>query len=90
VTANFGLSWGIMLVVMAWTALSFGMGWAVAQISSAAVLPVIGIAVVGYVLIGVVGSALNGIYSAALYRYAMTGEAGGFDARIMGHAFRQK
>lgn len=90
VTANFGLSWGIMLLFMAWTALSFGVGFVAAQISGAAVLPVIGIAVVGYVFIGLVGSALNGIYSAALYRYAMTGETGAFDARIMGHAFRQK
>jgi len=36
------------------------------------------------------GSALGGIYTAALYRYAMTGETGMFDAQLVGNAFRAK
>jgi hypothetical protein len=36
------------------------------------------------------GSALGGIYTAALYRYAMTGDTGNFDPRILGNAFRPK
>jgi hypothetical protein len=44
----------------------------------------------GYVVLGLFGSALNGIYTAALYRYAMTGEVANFDASIMGNAFRAK
>jgi len=46
--------------------------------------------VMGFILLALFASALNGIYTAALYRYAMTGDAGGFDARIMGNAFRPK
>lgn len=33
---------------------------------------------------------MNGIYTAALYRYAIAGEVGYFDADIMGNAFRPK
>ena len=33
---------------------------------------------------------LSGIYSAALYRYAATGEAAGFDGAILRDAFRPK
>jgi hypothetical protein len=46
--------------------------------------------VAGYVLLALFASALNGIYTAALYRYAMTGETTFFDPRIMGNAFRPK
>ena len=53
-------------------------------------LPAVGITVLGYVFIGLLGSALNGIYTAALYRYAMTGDVPVFDAEIMGNAFRPK
>ena len=65
--------------------------WASAAILPAvAVLPAVGITVLGYVFIGLLGSALNGIYTAALYRYAMTGDVPVFDAEIMGNAFRPK
>lgn len=91
VTGNFGLSWAMMLVFVVWTALSFGVGWvAVTLISPTAVLPVIGISAVGFVFLALVGSALSGIYTAALYRYAMTGDTGYFDPQIMGNAFRPK
>jgi hypothetical protein len=46
--------------------------------------------VLGYVLLSLFASALNGIYTAALYRYAMTGDTGHFDATIMGNAFSPK
>jgi len=36
------------------------------------------------------GSALSGIYTAALYRFAMTGDTGMFDANLIGNAFRTK
>lgn len=90
VAGNFGLSWAMTLVFMAWTALSFGVGYVAAAIMPAAILPVIGITLVGYVFLALVGSALGGIYTAALYRFAMTGDAGSFDANIMGNAFRPK
>lgn len=88
ISGNFGLSWAMALLFLGWTALSFAMGWvAVTLVSPTAALPVVGIGVMGYVFIGLMGSALKGIYTAALYRYAMTGDAGSFDARIVGNAF---
>ena len=44
----------------------------------------------GYVFLALFSSALKGIYTAALYRYATTGEAEFFDPSIMGNAFRPK
>lgn len=90
VAGNFGLSWAMALVFLGWTAVSFAVGYVAAAVTPAAVLPVIGIAVVGYVFLALVGSALGGIYTAALYRYAMTGDTGYFDPQIMGNAFRPK
>ncbi len=44
----------------------------------------------GFVLLALVSSALKGIYTAALYRYASTGQAGLFSADVVGNAFRPK
>jgi hypothetical protein len=90
VAGNFGLTWAMVLVFMAWTALSVAVGYVAVAATPAAVLPVIGITVLGYVFLGLLGSALGGIYTAALYRYAMTGDTGYFDPSIMGNAFRPK
>lgn len=91
IAGNFGLSWAMFLLFAGWTLSSIAVGWlAVTLFSATAVLPVMGVAVLGYVFIGLLGSALKGIYTAALYRYAMTGDAGAFDARIVGNAFRGK
>lgn len=90
VAGNFGLTWAMVLVFMAWTALSVVVGYVAVAATPAAVLPVIGISVVGYVFLALIGSALGGIYTAALYRYAMTGDTGYFDPGIMGNAFRPK
>jgi len=90
VTGNFGLTWAMFLIMLAWTGVSFAAGYVALMITPVAILPVIGIAVIGYVFLGLVGSALSGIYTAALYRYAMTGDTGYFDPQIMGNAFRPK
>jgi hypothetical protein len=50
----------------------------------------VGVAVAGYVFLALLSSALRGIYTAALYRYASSGDAGSFDPRIVGGAFRPK
>ena len=48
-------------------------------------------AVLALLLAALVLAALSGIYSAALYRYAVgAGESEGFDARLLGQAFRTK
>lgn len=90
VAGNFGLTWAMALAFIAWTAVSFLVGWAAAAVMPVAIVPVIGITILGYVFLALLGSALGGIYTAALYRYAMTGDTGSFDSAIMGNAFRSK
>ena len=90
VVGNFGMGWAIFLMVLAWTAVSALALYVSANLVPVAVIPAIGVAVLGYVVLGLFGSALNGVYTAALYRYAMTGEVANFDPSIMGNAFRPK
>ena len=90
VTGNFGLTWAMLFAFAGWTAVTFVMAFAAGAIAPVAVLPVVLIGFGGYVALALVGSALGGIYTAALYRYAMTGDTGAFDAQIMGQAFRPK
>jgi len=90
VTGNFGLTWAMFVLFFGWGALSFGVVWAAATVAPAVIVPVIGISILGFVFLGLLGSALGGIYTAALYRYAMTGDAGYFDRRIVGDAFRPR
>jgi len=52
---------------------------------------VVAVVIVAMLLAGLVQAALSGIYSAALYRYAVgAGDSEGFDAQLLGHAFRTK
>ena len=52
---------------------------------------VVAVVIVAMLLAGLVQAALSGIYSAALYRYAVgAGDSEGFDAQMLGHAFRTK
>jgi len=90
VVGNFGMGAVIFLVGLSWTAVSCGLVWAAGSMGPQAMVAAACVAVLGYVFLGLVGSALNGIYTAALYRYAVTGEAGYFDPGIMGSAFRPK
>ncbi|MDA0328674.1 MAG: DUF6159 family protein [Gemmatimonadetes bacterium] len=90
VTGNFGLTWAMFLIMLAWGAVSFGVGYVAVMIAPVALFAVIGVSVLGFVFLTLMGSALNGIYTAALYRYAMTGDTGYFDPQIMGNAFRPK
>jgi len=91
VVGNFGMGAAVFLMAMSWTVVSVGILAVMGSLGSFAVaLPAIGLVVSGYVFLALFASALNGIYTAALYRYAMTGEAGVFDPQIMGNAFRPK
>jgi Family of unknown function (DUF6159) len=91
VVGNFGMGAGIFLMGLSWTLVSCALIFGAASLGS---LPVAlvggGVAILGYVFLGLFASALQGIYTAALYRYAMTGDAGLFDVSIMGNAFRPK
>ena len=46
--------------------------------------------VLAFILLALVNASLSGIYSAALYRYATTGEAGAFDNNVLRNAFVAK
>jgi len=52
---------------------------------------VVALIIIALLLAGLVQAALSGIYSAALYRYAVgAGDSQGFDAQLLGQAFRTK
>lgn len=88
--ANFGMSWAITLIALAWTVVCGGLLFLLSGGGAFVVLPLVAIMVLGYILLGLFASALQGIYTAALYRYAITGDTGYFDAEIMGNAFSPK
>lgn len=90
VVGNFGMSWAMFAMGLSWTLCGIASIWLAAQISPIAVPPIIAVMVLGYVFLALLSSALKGVYTAALYRYATTGEAGYFDPAIMGNAFRAK
>ena len=47
--------------------------------------------IAAFILLALIQAALQGVYSAALFRFATTGNAGaGFDSALLGDAFRQK
>lgn len=91
VVGNFGMSAAVFLMGLSWTVVSCGLIFAAMSLGSLYLaLALGGVAVLGYIFLGLFASALQGIYTAALYRYAMTGDAGYFDGRILGNAFRPK
>lgn len=92
VVGNFGMGWALFLMWVSWSVV-----WIAATVlmgnifnTAAAVLPFVVVGILGYIFLGLFSSALKGVYTAALYRYATTGEAGFFDENIMGNAFRPK
>jgi len=90
VAGNFGVGAAMTLLMLGWMGVGVLTIYLAAQVSTTAVLPAVAIMVLGAVMIGLFGATLSGVYTAALYRYAMTGEVSDFDARMMGNAFRPK
>jgi len=90
VVGNFGMGWAAFLMAVSWTAVSLGLVALAAQVSPTAVFVAAALSVAGYVFLALFVSALKGIYTAALYRYASTGEAGFFDAGMVRQAFRTR
>lgn len=89
-SAGMGLAFGLLMVA---TGVAGG-GMAVMALS-AGMIPVaviLGGATAGaMVALGIVSSALQGVYSAALYRYATSGSAGGgFNDRVLRDAFARR
>lgn len=82
----FGL---LMLVAVLVGAVLIGGAFALQSI--VAIVLAVTVVVLGFILLGLVQSSLQGIYSAALYRYAETGDASvGFDQALLEQAFRSK
>ena len=87
---NYGLGWAIFLLVMFWSVAWIGTVVGLGMVAPVAVLPVVLIGGAGYVFLMVLASALHGVYTAALYRFAMTGDTGVFDSQVVGNAFSPK
>ena len=58
--------------------------------NAALIVTVVVLVVAAVMLLAMLNGALNGIYTAAVYRYAMTGETTGFDPNIIKNTFKQK
>lgn len=91
VVGNAGIGFAFFLAYMALAivaipaiimAFSTGQGAVIAGVFACVVL--------AFILLALVNASLSGIYSAALYRYATTGEAGGFDNSVLRNAFVAK
>jgi hypothetical protein len=92
VVGNFGMGVAVFLMGLSWTLVSCALVFfSIGVLGSVPVtVLMVGLMVLGYVFLSLFASALNGIYMAALYRFAMTGDTGHFDASIMGNAFSPK
>jgi hypothetical protein len=92
VVGNFGMGVAVFLMGLSWTLVSCVLVFFTIGMVGNVWLTMLAVAVMilGYVLLSLFASALNGIYTAALYRFAMTGDTGHFDATIMGNAFSPK
>ena len=88
--AGIGIAFGLLFMAVALAGAGVMM-LAIATHSAPLIALVIVAFVLAFVLLGLVQSALQGIYAAALYRYATDGNVGGgFDAALLGQAFRVK
>lgn len=89
--ANAGMGIAIMLMAFAMMATFIPLTIFLGSINEALVIPMVISLFGGMVFLGLLSSTLQGIYSAALYRYATTGDPGvGFEAGAMQDAFRPK
>jgi hypothetical protein len=93
IVGNFGIGTITGLLTLAVIVVGSIIGFGLLAAANTAI-PLIITAVVVVVLIiaiNLVGTALNGIYTAALYRYAVDGEAGDmFDKELIANSFRRK
>ena len=72
---NVGIGLAFGLISFAIVAVGALVAFVAAQLSAALAVVVVVLFVIGLLMLGVYQAALSGIYSAALYRYAMEGEA---------------
>jgi hypothetical protein len=91
VVANAGIGLATFVIFLLMGLLAVPLVILTSSISEVLVLPVVLSFAGGFLLLILVSSAMKGVYSAALYRYATTGDAGEhFSASMMEEAFREK
>jgi hypothetical protein len=84
-----GLAMGLLNMALVLTGLAAA-GFLVVQGLAGAAIAVAVVAVLAVLGLALVHAALSGIYSAALYRYAVQGDATGFDGVLLREAFQRK
>lgn len=91
VVANIGIGFLTFLAFLLLAVMAVPLILLTSSIGEVAVAPVVISLVGGFILLALVSSALKGIYSAALYRYATTGDPGEhFSRQMMEEAFRPR
>lgn len=91
VVANVGIGFLTFLMFMGMVLLAVPLIIAAASINEVLIVPLALSLFGGILVLSLVSSALKGIYSAALYRYATTGDAGEhFSSDMMDEAFRPR
>ena len=91
VVANVGIGLATFFIFLLMGVVAVPLIMLASSIGEVAVLPLVLSFAGGFILLILVSSALKGIYSAALYRYATTGDAGEhFSAEMMEEAFRPR
>jgi len=89
-TIGIGFVFGIATVVYSLIVIPIFIMLAVAGTPLVILLTFAGLFLLGYLLLVLISSALKGIYSAALFRFATTGDAGMFDRHLLTGAFQSK
>jgi hypothetical protein len=91
VVGNAGIGLATFVIMVGMALVFVPLIIALSSISEVLIVPLVLSFVAGFLLLILISSALNGIYSAALYRYATTGDPGEqFNAAEMERAFRAK
>jgi hypothetical protein len=85
-----GLVFGLAMVLLIVTGVGFGVAAAGMGLGAVAIT-LFGLTVLGALALGLLQAALSGVYSAALYRFAVNGDApAGFDGVLLKNAFQKK
>ena len=91
IVGNAGIGLATLILILVMTATAVPLIIFVTSINAVLAAPMWISLVVGYIFVGLLSATLKGIYSAALYRFATTGDAGEhFNAAMMEQAFRPK
>jgi len=91
VVANIGIGFATFVIFLLMALVSVPLIILVSSLNEVLLIPLLLSLLGGFLLLALVSSALKGIYSAALYRYATTGDPGEhFSSEMMEEAFRSK